>query len=80
MPETCHSSEVYKQLPFNSLTPICPQHNIILQAKNFVPGQDSKSTKVAAAVIELQQRLPRARVLYCSATGVSEVSGDTLRA
>jgi hypothetical protein len=31
-------------------------------------------TKVAAAVIELQRRLPRARVLYASATGVSEVA------
>jgi hypothetical protein len=28
---------------------------------------------VALAVIELQQRLPAARVLYASATGVSEV-------
>lgn len=29
--------------------------------------------QVAAAVIALQQRLPRARVVYCSATGVSEI-------
>lgn len=29
--------------------------------------------QVASCVIELQQRLPQARVLYCSATGVSEV-------
>lgn len=43
------------------------------QAKNFVHGKEGQSTKVAAAVIELQKRLPRARVLYCSATGVSEV-------
>ena len=43
------------------------------QAKNFVPGKEAQSTKVAAAVIELQRRLPKARVLYCSATGVSEV-------
>lgn len=28
---------------------------------------------MAAAVIELQRALPRARVVYCSATGVSEV-------
>ena len=29
--------------------------------------------QVATAVLELQEKLPRARVLYCSATGVSEV-------
>ena len=28
---------------------------------------------MATAVLELQEKLPRARVLYCSATGVSEV-------
>ncbi|GFR47434.1 hypothetical protein Agub_g9154, partial [Astrephomene gubernaculifera] len=43
------------------------------KAKNFVPGKEAGSTKVAAAVLALQERLPRARVLYCSATGVSEV-------
>lgn len=42
-------------------------------AKNFVPGKEAASTKVSAAVIALQERLPKARVLYCSATGVSEV-------
>ena len=31
-----------------------------------------KSTQTAAAVVELQNRLPRARVVYCSATSVSE--------
>jgi hypothetical protein len=31
-------------------------------------------TKAAAAAVELQRRLPAARVVYCSATGVSEVS------
>ncbi|GAX84898.1 hypothetical protein CEUSTIGMA_g12319.t1 [Chlamydomonas eustigma] len=41
------------------------------KAKNF--AKDTGGTKMAAAVIELQQRLPQARVLYCSATGVSEV-------
>lgn len=30
--------------------------------------------QVASSVIELQQRLPMARVVYCSATGVSEVA------
>lgn len=29
--------------------------------------------QVAQAVLELQEKLPKARVLYCSATGVSEV-------
>ena len=30
------------------------------------------STQTAKAVVELQNRLPRARVVYCSATSVSE--------
>lgn len=38
-----------------------------------MPGKEGQSTKVAAAVIELQRRLPHARCVYCSATGVSEV-------
>ena len=29
--------------------------------------------QVATSVLELQERLPLARVVYCSATGVSEV-------
>ncbi len=37
------------------------------------PCAPAHSRQVAAAVIELQARLPRARVLYCSATGISEV-------
>eukprot|EP00892_Ulva_mutabilis_P003294 jgi/Ulvmu1/1336/UM011_0064.1 len=43
------------------------------RAKNYVPGKEGQSTKVSAAVIELQRRLPQARCVYCSATGVSEV-------
>lgn len=43
------------------------------KAKNFTPGKEAQSTKVAAAVQEVQNALPRARVVYCSATGVSEV-------
>ena len=42
------------------------------KAKNHNAGADTGS-KVAACVIELQRRLPNARVVYCSATGVSEV-------
>ncbi|KAF6265497.1 hypothetical protein COO60DRAFT_1623874 [Scenedesmus sp. NREL 46B-D3] len=44
------------------------------KAKNFMPGKEAQSTKVASAVIDLQAMLPNARVLYCSATGVSEVA------
>lgn len=54
-----------------------PQHTIAwaraCRAKNYVPGKEAQSTKVAAAVIELQRSLPMARTVYCSATGVSEV-------
>ncbi|KDD73623.1 P-loop containing NTP hydrolase pore-1 protein, partial [Helicosporidium sp. ATCC 50920] len=45
------------------------------RAKNCVPGRPGAGTRVAQAVLELQAALPRARVLYCSATGVSEI-GD----
>lgn len=43
------------------------------KAKNFVPGAEGKSTKVSQAVLALQEQLPKARIVYCSATGVSEV-------
>jgi hypothetical protein len=49
------------------------QFSIVCRAKNYVPGKEGQSTKVAAAVIELQRLLPMARAVYCSATGVSEV-------
>ncbi len=38
-----------------------------------MPGAEGKSTKVSATVLALQEQLPRARIVYCSATGVSEV-------
>ena len=44
------------------------------KAKNFVPGKEEASSKVAKAVIELQRSLPNARVVYCSATGASCVA------
>ena len=43
------------------------------KAKN-VQQDEKKSSKVALAVLALQRRLPRARVVYASATGCSEVS------
>uniref|UniRef100_A0A1D2AC25 UBA domain-containing protein n=2 Tax=Auxenochlorella protothecoides TaxID=3075 RepID=A0A1D2AC25_AUXPR len=43
------------------------------KAKNFVPGKEAQSTRVALNVLEIQALLPAARVVYCSATGVSEV-------
>lgn len=43
------------------------------KAKNFVPNKEHASTKVALAVTEIQRLLPKARVVYCSATGVSDV-------
>ena len=43
------------------------------KAKNFVPGKEQASTKVAVAVTSIQRMLPKARVLYCSATGVTDV-------
>lgn len=43
------------------------------KAKNFIPGKEQRSTKVALAVSMVQKMLPQARVVYCSATGVSDV-------
>ena len=40
------------------------------KAKNLVPETGVKSTKVGRLVLELQQSLPRGRVVYCSATGL----------
>ncbi|KAF6136596.1 hypothetical protein GIB67_016052 [Kingdonia uniflora] len=42
------------------------------KAKNLVPEAGSLPTRTGAAVKELQQKLPSARVIYCSATGASE--------
>ncbi len=41
------------------------------QAKNLVPDSGSRATKVGEKVLELQRRLPLARVVYCSATGAA---------
>ena len=43
------------------------------KAKNFSAAAETGS-KVAAAVIEFQNRCPKARIVYASATGISEVN------
>ena len=43
------------------------------KAKHFIPGKEKNSTKVAVAVTMIQRLLPKARVVYCSATGVTDV-------
>ncbi|KAG0426589.1 hypothetical protein HPB47_026293 [Ixodes persulcatus] len=42
------------------------------KAKNLCPVGSSKPTKTGVTVLELQNRLPKARVVYASATGASE--------
>ncbi|EEC05921.1 conserved hypothetical protein, partial [Ixodes scapularis] len=42
------------------------------KAKNLCPVGSSKPTKTGATVLELQNRLPKSRVVYASATGASE--------
>uniref|UniRef100_A0A7M4FJG4 Protein strawberry notch homolog 1 n=1 Tax=Crocodylus porosus TaxID=8502 RepID=A0A7M4FJG4_CROPO len=42
------------------------------KAKNLCPVGSSKPTKTGLAVLELQNKLPKARVVYASATGASE--------
>jgi hypothetical protein len=47
--------------------------NIKLDAEGNIQNLGSaECSRTAAAVVELQQKLPRARVVYCSATAVSE--------
>nr|XP_054771437.1 uncharacterized protein LOC129279369 [Lytechinus pictus] len=43
------------------------------KAKHFIPGKEKNSTKIAMAVTSIQRLLPKARVVYCSATGVTDV-------
>ncbi|KHN35773.1 Protein strawberry notch like 1 [Glycine soja] len=42
------------------------------KAKNLVPESGSQPTRTGEAVVDIQDRLPEARVVYCSATGASE--------
>lgn len=39
------------------------------KAKHLIPSGSQKPTKTGMAVLELQQQLPKARVVYASATG-----------
>ena len=43
------------------------------RAKNLVPERGMEPTRTGKAVLDLQSRLPNARVVYVSATGASEV-------
>ncbi|CAL1287186.1 unnamed protein product [Larinioides sclopetarius] len=42
------------------------------KAKNLCPAGSSKPTKTGLTVLELQNKLPKARIVYASATGASE--------
>lgn len=42
------------------------------KAKNLIPVSSLKPTLTGKAVVELQSKLPNARVVYSSATGASE--------
>nr|CAD1823189.1 unnamed protein product [Ananas comosus var. bracteatus] len=42
------------------------------KAKNLIPEAGGQPTRTGEAVLDLQRRLPEARVVYCSATGASE--------
>ena len=41
------------------------------KCKNYSPGADAHPTKTAMCAVQLQVELPRARVMYASATGAS---------
>ncbi|KAG7652260.1 Zinc finger PHD-finger [Arabidopsis thaliana x Arabidopsis arenosa] len=42
------------------------------KAKNLVPEAGSQPTRIGQAVVDIQDKIPQARVIYCSATGASE--------
>lgn len=42
------------------------------KAKNLVPEAGGQPTRTGEAVLEIQAKLPEARIVYCSATGASE--------
>lgn len=42
------------------------------RAKNLIPTGSTKPTKTGLTVLELQNKLPKARIIYASATGASE--------
>jgi len=42
------------------------------RAKNLVPTGSTKATKTGLTVLDLQKKLPKARIIYASATGASE--------
>lgn len=42
------------------------------KAKNLCPAGSTKPTKTGLTVLELQKKLPKARIVYASATGASE--------
>ncbi|KAF8692024.1 hypothetical protein HU200_039971 [Digitaria exilis] len=42
------------------------------KAKNLIPEAGGQPTRTGKAVLEIQEMLPQARVVYCSATGASE--------
>ncbi|KAL3320693.1 Protein strawberry notch 1 [Cichlidogyrus casuarinus] len=42
------------------------------KAKNLTPSGSQKPTKTGLTVLELQNRLPKARIVYASATGATE--------
>ena len=46
------------------------------KAKNLVPSGAGKPSKTGLTVLEMQKKLPKARVVYCSATGENTVLED----
>ncbi|WVZ87055.1 hypothetical protein U9M48_033752 [Paspalum notatum var. saurae] len=55
-----------RSLPFAATGSMCHK------AKNLIPDAGSQPTRTGKAVLEIQEKLPKARVVYCSATGASE--------
>lgn len=71
VPKDCRLSQITRWLKD------CPEGGLIIldechKAKNLLPSSSGEPSQTARAVVELQEAVPDARVLYSSATGASE--------
>jgi hypothetical protein len=71
VPRDCRLSQITRWLKD------CPEGGLIIldechKAKNLLPSSSGEPSQTARAVVELQEAVPNARILYSSATGASE--------
>ena len=70
--KTCLKTELEMRI-FTVVIALTASHKLVLdechKAKNLRPNGSARPSKTGCAVLKLQEKLPRARVLYASATG-----------